>query len=193
MEQPALPPSDEELVTLTLQERSHYGYLVERYEARLARYIRRLGVRDPEDQRDVLQEVFIKAYRNLNSFDTKLSFSSWIYRIAHNEAVSWFRKYKVRPEGHLIADSDEVLALVGSEEESAAEQFDRSVNAEEVKMALSSIDEKYRQVLVLRFFEHKEYEEISDILKLPVGSVGTLIHRGKKQLAAALNTDALRI
>jgi RNA polymerase sigma-70 factor (ECF subfamily) len=150
-------------------------------------------VRDPEDQRDVLQEVFIKAYRNLNSFDTALSFSSWIYRIAHNEAVSWFRKHNVRPEGHLVADSDEVLSIIGSSEASPEQQFDQAVNAEAVAAALAQIEKKYRDVLVLRFFEHKEYEEISDILKLPVGSVGTLIHRGKKQLATALNHDAIRI
>jgi RNA polymerase sigma-70 factor (ECF subfamily) len=67
------------------------------------------------------------------------------------------------------------------------------VNATQVGMALSEIDEKYREPLILRFFEHKEYDEISDILQIPIGSVGTLIHRGKKQLAAVLNKDALRI
>ena len=166
---------------------------MERYESKLKRYIERLGVRNPDDQLDVLQEIFIKVYRNLNGFDQRLSFSSWIYRIAHNEAVSWFRKHNVRPEGHLISESDDVLALIGSGEPGPDEQFDRTVNAEAVNQALAQLDQKYREVLILRYFEHKEYEEISDILKLPVGSVGTLIHRGKKQLYSALNHDAIRI
>ena len=188
-----LPPSDEELVVKTLGNKNVFGDLVDRYQAKLTRYIARLGVRDPEDQLDVLQEIFLKTYRNLNGFDTSLQFSSWIYRIAHNEAISWYRKKNVRPEGHLIADSEEVLTFLNSSEESADVSFDKTVNASTVNSALMIIDEKYREVIILRYFEHKEYEQISDILKIPVGSVGTLLHRGKKQLAAALNPDALRI
>lgn len=190
---PSLPPSDEEVVTRTLEDPQWYGELFDRYEAKLTRYIRRLGVHRLEDQQDVLQDIFLKAYRNLNSFDTTLSFSSWIYRIAHNEAISWYRKTVVRPEGNLVADSEELLQFVQSKDIAPDVAFDHSVNAEQVAKALSRIDEKYRAVLILRFFEHKEYDEISDILKIPIGSVGTLLHRGKKQLATALNPEALRI
>lgn len=185
--------ADAEIVVRTLSERDYFGVLIERYEAKLRRYITRLGLRNRDDQDDVLQETFIKAYKNLNSFDTTLSFSSWVYRIAHNEAMSWFRRRSVRPEGYLVADSDEVLELVASREAAPDVQFDEGVNAAQVTEALAKIDAKYREVLILRFFEHKEYDEISDILKIPIGSVGTLIHRGKKQLAHVLNPDAVRI
>ena len=190
---PSLPPSDSEVVRMTLKDPNQYGFLMERYEAKLKRYITRLGIKVPDDQLDVLQEIFIKAYRNLNSFDTSLSFSSWIYRIAHNEAISFYRKKNVRPEGHLVGDGDEVLSFLSSSLDTADVKFDQGINAEEVNKALGMIDEKYREPLVLRFFEHKEYDEISDILQIPIGSVGTLIHRGKKQLATVLNKDALRI
>lgn len=190
---PTLPPSDEELVSKTLENKEMFGMIVDRYQSKLTRYIARLGVRDPEDQLDVLQEVFLKTYRNLNGFDTALQFSSWIYRIAHNEAVSWYRKKSVRPEGHLIADSEEILSFVSAKNESDDVVFDKTVNAKQVNQALLKIEDKYREVIILRFFEHKEYEEISDILKIPVGSVGTLLHRGKKQLATVLNEDSLRI
>ncbi len=189
----SLPPSDTEVVRMTLEDPNQYGLLVERYEAKLQRYILRLGVRVLDDQLDVLQEIFIKAYRNLNSFDTSLSFSSWIYRIAHNEAISFYRKKNVRPEGHLVGDGDEVLSFISSSLDTADVKFDQGINTEEVNKALGLIDEKYREPLILRFFEHKEYDEISDILQIPIGSVGTLIHRGKKQLATVLNKDALRI
>ena len=184
---------DEEVVRLTIQDPNQYGILMERYEAKLKRYITRLGVRHPEDQLDVLQEIFIKAYRNLNGFDTSLSFSSWMYRIAHNEAISWYRKKNVRPEGHLVGDSEEILEFLSGKEEGTELKFDRALNAEEVGRALALIDEKYREPIILRFFEHKEYDEISDILEIPIGSVGTLLHRGKKQLAGVLNKDFLRI
>ncbi|MCA9363035.1 sigma-70 family RNA polymerase sigma factor [Candidatus Kaiserbacteria bacterium] len=188
-----LPPSDEELVKLTLDNKSYFGDIVDRYEAKLKRYITRLGVRNPDDQLDVLQEIFLKVYRNLNGFDTSLKFSSWIYRIAHNEAVSWYRKRNVRPEGHLIADSEEIISFLGSKDEGADVVFDKDINSKVLNEALHNIDEKYREALILRFFEHKEYEEISDILKIPVGSVGTLLHRGKKQLQSVLNQAKIRI
>lgn len=189
----ALPPSDEELVSLSLREQVFFGELVLRYEQKLTRYIRRLGVRNEDDQQDVLQEIFLKVYKNLNGFDPKLKFSSWIYRIAHNEAISWYRKQRVRPEGHLVFESDELFSFLKSTEDDAETRFDKNINAQVLANALQKLDEKYREVLILRYFEHKEYEEISDILQLPVGSVGTLLHRGKKQLQSVLNPDTIRI
>lgn len=185
--------SDEEVVVAALVDKEEFGVLMDRYEAKLRRYIARLGVRNPDDQQDVLQDIFVKVYRNLNGFDQRLKFSSWVYRIAHNEAISAYRKKNVRPEGHLIADSEELLSFVSGNLDSAELQFDRTVNAEAVREALQKLEEKYAQVLILRFFEHKDYDEISDILQIPIGSVGTLIHRGKKQLATVINNDQIRI
>lgn len=184
---------DEELLKNSLVDKEVFGELIQRYEAKLGRYINRLGIRNHEDQQDVLQEVFLKVYKNSNNFDAKLSFSSWIYRIAHNEAISWYRKTSVRPEGHLVNDSEDVFAVVSSKELSADTIYDQAINANELAKALEEIDIKYKEVLVLRFFEHKEYDEISDILMIPTGSVGTLLHRGKKQLASVLNKESLRI
>jgi RNA polymerase sigma-70 factor, ECF subfamily len=185
--------SDSDIVQATLADREQFGVLIERYEAKLRRYIMRLGVRLSDDQDDVLQETFIKAYRNLNSFDTSLSFSSWIYRIAHNEAMTWFRRRSVRPEGNMVSDGEEALEFIASTSDSPEVLFDKSLNATQITDALGKLDARYREVLILRFFEHKEYDEISDILQIPIGSVGTLIHRGKKQLFTVLNHDAVRI
>jgi RNA polymerase sigma-70 factor, ECF subfamily len=185
--------SDEEAVAHALREKAFFGHIVLRYEDKLSRYIRRLGIHNEEDRKDVLQNIFIKVYRNLNEFDQTLSFSSWIYRIAHNEAISHYRKAHVRPEGHLVSESDDILSLLSTEEENAEKQFDTTINAEEVNRALNELHEKYRDVLILRFFEHKEYEEISDILKIPQGTVGTLIHRGKQELKKQLQHSHLHI
>lgn len=185
--------TDSEIVAAALTDPQAIGAIIARYEDKLRRYIYRLGVRDHDEQADVLQDIFIKVYRNLNSYDTDLSFSSWIYRIAHNEAISWYRRRAVRPEGSLIAEGDDVLALLPTAAEAPEVAFDRTIEAKAVAEALKRLDEKYREVLILRFFEHKEYDEISDILEIPIGSVGTLIHRGKKQLYHELNRDFVRI
>lgn len=174
--------SDAEVVARTLVDTSVFALVVARYEAKLTRYIRRLGVQNPDDQQDVLQDIFIKVYKNLNAFDTGLSFSSWIYRIAHNEAISFYRKKRVRPEGNLILDSEEILQYQPHFADSAETLFDASLGAEVVNCALQTLESKYRDPIILRYFEYKEYNEISDILKIPIGSVGTLIHRGKKRL-----------
>lgn len=185
--------SDEEIVSMALREKAFFAHIVYRYEDKLARYIMRLGIRNAEDREDTLQDIFIKIYKNLNDFDTSLSFSSWVYRIAHNEAVSAYRKKNVRPEGHLIDAGDEIVARELTAEEGAEKLFDEKVNAQEVGRALECLDEKYKSALILRYFEHKEYEEISDILKIPTGSVGTLLHRGKKQLKEEIQAHQIHV
>ena len=185
--------TDEEIVALSLTDTAFFGHIVSRYEGKLSTYIRRLGIRTKEDREDVLQNIFIKVYKNLNGFDTSLSFSSWIYRIAHNEAISWYRKSVVRPEGHLVDSGEDILALVSSPEATAEKLFDEKVNARELERALRAVPEKYRDPLILRFFEHKEYDEIGDILKIPQGTVGTLIHRGKQALRDQLQTSHLHV
>lgn len=193
MHQKSQNMSDEEIVSMTLRDKAFFAHIVLRYEEKLSRYITRLGVRNEEDRQDTLQDIFIKIYKNLNAFDTTLSFSSWVYRIAHNEAISAYRKKNVRPEGHLIDEGNERVAREMTKEDGVEKQFDEQINSEEVYRALEQVDEKYKIVLILRFFEHKEYEEISDILKIPTGSVGTLIHRGKKQLKEQIDTKQLHI
>lgn len=175
--------SDEAVVLRARVDGEAFGILIERYEAPLRRYIQRLGVRNIDDQDDVLQNIFIKTYRYLNSFDTSLKFSTWIYRIAHNETMSWFRKRKVRPEGHLVAESEDVLSLLPDDIMDASAATNARLERTVIEAALEELDQKYRAVITLRFFEHKEYDEISDILEIPIGSVGTLLHRAKKRLA----------
>ena len=178
--------SDEEIVTRTLRERSNFGVIVNRFEEKLTRYIRRLGVHVHEDRQDLLQEIFIKVYKNLNGFDSSLSFSSWIYRIAHNETISWYRKHSVRPEGHLVQSSDDLFLFIPDSSASVEQLIDLKIDAEFLNQALLKLESKYRNPIILRFFEHKEYDEISDILKIPIGTVGTLISRGKKKLQTIL-------
>jgi RNA polymerase sigma-70 factor (ECF subfamily) len=172
--------SDEDLVSKTLEDENFYAFLIERYEEKLTRYVLRISGGSKEDVEDTLQDVFISAYKNLNNFDQDLKFSSWIYRIAHNKVISHFRKITARPKTVTYEGDGQLLNILASSED-LAKELERKYTGEEVRSILSTLDEKYREVLVLKFLEEKDYTEISDILEKPMGTVATLISRAKKQ------------
>jgi len=183
-------PTDQALVAAALLDGDAYAPLVERYEAPLTRYLYRLGCRSKSDADDILQEVFIKAYRNLNGYDATMKFSSWIYRIAHNETMTFFRKSSRAPR--VARDDDELVAFDELPDgTSIAAELDAELDAAVVRDAVSRLDPKYRDVLVLRFLEDRSYEEISDILRKPPGTVATLISRAKVRLRAILASTPL--
>ena len=180
------PQSDQEIVSLVLIDKQAFSAVVERYQAPLRRYISRLGCTDPHDIRDVLQEVFIKCYTNLNDYDPTLKFSSWLYRIAHNETVGLFRKKRVRPTPVVSAD-DLIIFEQLPDGQHFLEDLMKIQDGKEIRGALAVLQEKYREPLMLRFFEEKSYTEISDILEIPEGTVATYINRGKTELKGILS------
>ncbi|MDR3559782.1 MAG: RNA polymerase sigma factor [Candidatus Pacebacteria bacterium] len=179
--------SDNELIKLIRQDNSErYAEIIERYQGKLFAYIYRLvGSRDEAE--DLLQDVFIKAYRNLKSYDAERKFSSWIYRIAHNEAVNHIKRRSLKrfiPWEDVTATKDKLE--MSSAEEDAQSSWIRKETSQEVDQAINRLPFKYKQVLVLRYYSDKSYEEISAILSRPVNTVGTLINRAKKKLAEEL-------
>lgn len=171
--------TDTELVNLTLAEPDAFRYLVERYDDKLLRYIRRTMFVNKEEAEDILQEVFIKVYENLNGFNPKYKFSSWIYRITYNTSISFYRKNN-KYQGHDSVDAKDkkIKELVGDIDLEAG--LIREHDAMSVQSALKHLDEKYRTALVLKYLEELDYEEISEIMHIPSGTVGSLINRGKK-------------
>ena len=178
--------SDEEIVRRTLLDKEAFKFLIERYEAKLTRYLERLGVGLREDREDILQNAFIKAYKNLNGFDQSLSFSSWIYRITHNEAMSFFRAKHARPQVVLNEESEILITELRDDTADTSLIAEARLSREELTKALETLSESYREALTLRFFENRSYAEMSDILQVPVGTVSTLIYRAKRALRAAL-------
>lgn len=174
--------SDEELVVFSLENPDNFKYIIERYENKFAQYIRRKTSVSKEDIEDLLQEIFIKIYLNLHGFDTSLKFSSWAYRVAHNEIITWYRKKKIRPQINFEDYEEENLINFFKEDTDLEKEFDRNELRRLVKESVEKLDEKYKDIIVLRLLEEKEYEEISDILQIPLGTVSTLISRGKKEL-----------
>ena len=177
--------SDEELASLTLRDQDFLLCLTRRYEAKLLRYILRISNISQEEAEDVLQEVFIKVYFNLNSFDPDMKFSSWIYRITHNQVISNFRKIKARVETVGFDVRDELIENIAAEFDIKAE-IDDQLFRKKIEDFLNKIGSKYRDVLVLHLFEEKNSQEISDILKKRIGTVYSLISRGKKILKKEL-------
>jgi len=178
--------SDEDIVLLVIQgDKDIFGELVDRYEAKLTRYVKRF-TQQPDDVLDLMQVVFIKAYTNLQSFDTTRSFNSWIYRIAHNESVTHLKK-KGNQKVSFI-DFDTFLP-----HPFARETADDKALSQELKdileTSLATITPKYREVLVLYYYEELSYQEIADVLHIPIATVGVRIKRGKESLQKALVTN----
>jgi RNA polymerase sigma-70 factor (ECF subfamily) len=173
--------SDEAIVIECKKDSEYFALLVDRYVPKLTRYIRRRSLATSDDIEDLLQNIFIKVYRNLNDYDTTLLFSSWIYRIAHNEMIDWYRREKRRATLSLDDDAQDIVTKLMSDDDLTT-RFSNEEQKKYIINTLNGLDEKYKEILLLRFFEEKSYEEIADILKIPAGTVAVRINRAKKQL-----------
>ena len=170
--------TDEQIVELVrTEDKEIFREIVERYQNKLFRYARYL-VQDEHKAKDIVQESLIKAYVNLYGFDVNKKFSSWMYRIVHNEAVDEIRKSSKTVLGLPL----EALASLTDVDHNPSENFEKEEARGMVKRCLAKLPVKYREVLALFYLEEKSYNEISDILRTPMGTVGTRIHRGEKML-----------
>lgn len=176
---------DEEIAHKVQQgSKDLFGLLVERYEAKMLRYARKFlfGYQDAED---VVQEVFLKVYSNIQRFDSTRGFSAWIYRVAHNEFINTIRKKGREPLSFFDPDAifPHPIAKENVEKDLDAEQIRESLNK-----SLGKIDPKYREPLVLYYFEDLDYNTISEILHLPVSTVGVRLNRGKELLKKVIQS-----
>lgn len=170
--------TDDKLVGLVLEDQEQYLHLMRRYEARLLRYLKGLTGLGQDDLEDILQEAFISAYRNLNGFDQGRKFSSWIYRITRNAAISELRRRQARHR-HLVPDLvEEALERIASDED-ISQEHDRRLESKLVRAALQQLPDKHREILVLFYLEQLDYEEIATVLRLPVGTVSSRLSRAK--------------
>ena len=169
--------SDRELIRKSLEQVEFFSCLYERYEGQLLRYVRRLGV--GEEAEDVLQEAFINIWKNLHAFDQSLKLSSWLYRIVHNQAVSCIRKKKSYGKDQKAVFDEQRLADLPDESFMEASELLEEKDQLTHEL-LDRLPLPYKEVMVLKFLEDMSYEEISDILKIPEGTVATRMNRAKK-------------
>ncbi len=164
------------------QNREAYRELFRRYQKKLFLYIYHL-TRDRDETEDILQNVFTKTYKNIEHFDLDRKFSSWIYRIAHNEAVNFLKRkskrYTVSWED--ITTSKDKLDTA-SDDEPIEDRWLHQEITKEIDEALKKLPQQYQLVLNLRYFREYSYDQISKILGKPVNTVGTLINRAKHKL-----------
>lgn len=155
--------------------------LVEKYREPVQAYI--LGIiPQAQDAEDICQETFDKAFRNLATYNSRWAFSTWLFTIAQNTSIDYYRKKKSTPPSlnnldNLDGDSG-VIDLTQSPEESLItnQTFNELINA------IKTLDPKYRKVAELRFIQGFAYEEIAGELSLPLNTVKTRINRAKKLL-----------
>lgn len=168
--------TDEQVVKLVLAgNQEQYREIVGRFHAKLLRYaITLIGNKDKAE--DVVQETFIKAFVNLQSFDPTKKFSSWLYRIAHNEAINNIRKY------HREVSLEENELLVGkmASSQNVLKEVIKNENGLAIGECILKLPPKYSEPLELFYIGEKSYEEISDILRLPISTVGVRINRAKQ-------------
>jgi len=181
---------DNDLISMIQKKNNKaYGELIDRYRKRLFVYIYHL-VGNREEAEDILQDVFSKTYKSINSFDLNRKFSSWIYRIAHNEAVNFLKcknnKHTVSWED--IASSKDKLESA-SLEETPEDMMGHKEIVKQIDLALEKLPPKYQEILKMRYFEEYSYEEIGKILGKPINTVGTLINRAKKKLLSVISAE----
>lgn len=161
-----------------------FGELVRRYQDPVfGMTLRFLGGRG--DAEDAAQEAFLRAYRGLHSFKGDAKFSTWLYRITYNLCTDWLRRNR---------RANRRAAIV----EEAGEVADRRVNLEEgilesetrdnVRRAIDGLDERYRGVVVLLYYQKMSYEQIGAILDLPLKTVETRLYRARKLLRESLES-----
>ncbi len=159
-----------------------FDCIIARYEQKLFVYV--MGfVKNADEARDIVQNVFIKTLNHIDSCDTSKKFSSWIYRIAHNETMNWFARNKNKKTVSIeeLHTSKEHLTIADAGSTALEEWFHIEL-CDELSDALEQLPEQYRNVLRMKYFEDKSYKEMSDIIGKPTSSVGTLLRRAKKRL-----------
>lgn len=171
-------------------DQNAYGEIVELYKDKIFQLcFRMLGNR--HEAEDVAQEAFIRAYVNIQGFNQKKKFSSWIYRIATNLCIDRIRKKK--PDYFLDAEVPGTEGLnmysqISSDHPLPEEKLVSLELQETVQREIANLPEKYRAVIVLKYIEELSLNEISEILDLPLGTVKTRMHRGREFLRKQLES-----
>lgn len=173
--------TDEQLVTeVQTGLISSYEVLVRRFEKKLYSYIFNFVKRE-DDAKDIVQDAFISVYEHIDQFDKSRNFSAYLYSVAKNGAMTFFRKKKhaVSIEGFDFID----------EKQKPEDMMILNSRKDAVHAAVESLDSKYRRVVRLYYFHELSYEEIGKKLSLPLNTVRTYLHRAKIQLKQLLKHE----
>lgn len=186
MKKPSRPDGDEaELIErATKGDTKAFGALVERYQRRVVG-VALAVVHNQEDALELAQETFIRAYENLGKFESRSSFSTWLYRIAANLAID-FRRREVRHPTVRGEEAENELRRLPSALGDSFKAARRSEVAQRIDAALKELTPEHRAVILLREVEGLSYDEISEVMQCPRGTVMSRLHYARNHLREIL-------
>jgi RNA polymerase sigma-70 factor (ECF subfamily) len=185
--------SDQEVVLWARSgKEAAYRELVRRYERPVFALLFRM-VRDRELAEDLAQETFVKALNAIESYRPEFKFSSWIFKIANNAAIDHLRRRELDTlslDGSPHAETPEAMQAtalqIGARQESPLDTVEAKELGTAIEAAIGTLRPEYRSCILLRHVEGRAYEEIAEILNLPLGTVKTYIHRARNELRLSL-------
>lgn len=167
---------DAEIVEKIKKDKDNFALLIKKYQKVVLNFIYS-RVWEKNRAEDLTQEVFIKVYKNLDTYDTKKSFKNWILTIARNHTIDWMRSVKF--------ENDNTVSL--SEE---VKTYDKEyLGGEEVRAYLLKLDKKYREVLLMYYWQEFAYKEIAQLLSLSINTVKTRLRRAKSKFKEILKNE----
>jgi RNA polymerase sigma-70 factor, ECF subfamily len=176
---------DRELVArCQLGEADAFNELVSRHQDRVYAAVTRF-CGNGEDAADVVQRAFINAYRKISEFKGDAAFSTWIYRIAFNQAIS-FRRENRRTSVSLHAKDEDGLIAEPVDERAPGESMETEETRKKVRQALERLEDEDRQIIILKDLQGHSYDEIAAILQVPKGTVRSRLHRARMELKEKL-------
>lgn len=181
--------TDAELVASALRgAQDAYRELVKRFERPVYSLVLRM-VQDPGTAEDLAQEVFVKAFRRLETYDPQWKFSSWLFKIAHNTTIDHLRRSTLETVPLETEEDDRgSLASVLADESTETPQAaaERRDLARSLESAIGRLRPEYRQAVLMFYVHGSSYQEICEVLGQPLGTVKTNLHRARKELAQAM-------
>jgi RNA polymerase sigma-70 factor, ECF subfamily len=169
-----------------------YRELIRRYERPVFSLIYRL-LRDRGKAEDLAQETFIKVLNHIDRYKPEHKFSSWIFKIAHNTALDEIRRKELptlsldgAPDARTETEAARHVPIVAHEGPTPEELLERRELGGEIETAIAELRDEYRTAIVLRHVEGRPYEEIAEIMDVPLGTVKTYIHRARLELREKL-------
>jgi RNA polymerase sigma factor (sigma-70 family) len=162
-----------------------YAMLMKRYKKAVYFMILKM-IRDTDDAEDLTMEAFAKAFKNLHKFKKDYTFSTWLFRIATNNAIDFIRKKKLKTMSLNTSMTDDggnsVTIDVEDDDNNPQDEYIRSQRIEMVRIFVDKLPAKYRKLVELRYFDELSYEEIAQELEKPLGTVKAQLHRSRELL-----------
>ena len=185
--------SDKDLAALAADGREEaYGELLKRYERPVFALIFRM-VRDRSLAEDLAQEAFILAFNAIASYNSRYKFSSWIFKIANNHTIDHLRKRKLdtvsihgSPHARTASEEEQTRLVVESTDEDPQAYVEHRELGHQIEQAIGELRPEYQTAILLRHVEGYAYEEIAEIMDLPLGTVKTYLHRARGELKTLL-------